>query len=94
MLRLGIPLIAGLSVAHGFVPPHPGPLAAIAQSSADTGRTLFYSLIVGLPVALIAGPFFGRFISQRVVVEAGAVADQLSGEVAAPASAVARASRC
>jgi len=84
LLRLGIPLIAGLSVAHGFVPPHPGPLAAIAQLSADTGRTLFYSLVVGLPVAMVSGPLFGRFISRRVQVEAGAMAEQLSGEVAAP----------
>ena len=90
MLRLAIPLIAGLSVSHGFVPPHPGPLAAIAQLGADTGRTLFYSLVVGLPVALVSGPFFGRFISRRVEVEAGAMADQLSpelsSEVAAPRS--------
>ncbi len=84
VLRLGIPLVAGLSVAHGFVPPHPGPLAAVAQLGADMGRTLFYSIVVGLPVAMLAGPFFGRFISRRVVVEAGAVADQLTGEVAAP----------
>jgi GntP family gluconate:H+ symporter len=83
MLRLAIPLVAGLSVAHGFVPPHPGPLAAIAQLSADTGRTLFYSLVVGLPVAMLSGPFFGRFVSQRVHVEAGGLANQLSGEVAA-----------
>ena len=84
VLRLGIPLIAGLSVAHGFVPPHPGPLAAIAQLGADTGRTLFYSLIIGLPVTMVSGPLFGRFISRRVRVETGAVAEQLSGEVAAP----------
>ena len=80
MLRLAIPLVAGLSVSHGFVPPHPGPLAAIAQLGADTGRTLFYSLVVGLPVALVSGPLFGRFISRRVRVDAGAMADQLSGE--------------
>ena len=84
MLRLAIPLIAGLSVSHGLVPPHPGPLAAIAQLGADTGRTLFYSLVIGLPVALASGPLFGRFISRRVDVSAGAMADQLSGEVAAP----------
>jgi gluconate:H+ symporter, GntP family len=81
MLRLAIPLVAGLSVAHGFVPPHPGPLAAIAQLGADTGRTLFYSLVVGLPVALVSGPLFGRFISRRVDVKAGAMADQLSPEL-------------
>jgi len=79
LLRLGIPLIAGLSAAHGLVPPHPGPLAAIERLGADTGRTLFYSLIVGLPVAMVSGPLFGRFISRRVHVDAGAVADQLSG---------------
>jgi gluconate:H+ symporter, GntP family len=83
LLRLAIPLIAGLSVSHGLVPPHPGPLAAIERLGADTGRTLFYSLIVGFPVALLAGPIFGRFISRRVHVDVGAVADQLSGEVAA-----------
>ena len=84
VLRLGIPLVAGLSVAHGFVPPHPGPLAAVAQLGADMGRTLFYSIVVGLPVALLAGPFFGRFISRRVVVDAGAVAGQLTADVSAP----------
>ena len=78
VLRLGIPVIAALSAAHGLVPPHPGPLAAIERLGADTGRTLFYSLIVGLPVAIVAGPVFGRFISRRVHVDAGAMADQLT----------------
>jgi gluconate:H+ symporter, GntP family len=84
MLRLGIPLIAGLSVSHGLVPPHPGPLAAIERLGADTGRTLFYSLIIGLPLAMAAGPMFGRFISRRVQVDIGGLADQLSTAVAAP----------
>jgi GntP family gluconate:H+ symporter len=79
LLRLGIPMVAGLSAAHGLVPPHPGPLAAIERLGADTGRTLFYSLIVGFPVAIVAGPLFGRFISRRVHVEPGAMADQLTG---------------
>jgi GntP family gluconate:H+ symporter len=83
LLHLGIPLVAGLSAAHGLVPPHPGPLAAIERLGADPGRTLFFSLIVGFPVAVIAGPFFGRFISHRVHVDAGAVADQFTGTSAA-----------
>lgn len=83
LLRLGIPLVAGLSAAHGLVPPHPGPLAAIERLGADTGRTLFYSLIVGLPVAMVSGPLFGRFISRRVTVAAGRVADELSADVSA-----------
>jgi GntP family gluconate:H+ symporter len=83
LVRLGIPLVAGLSVAHGLVPPHPGPLAAIAQLGADMGRALFYSLVVGLPVAMLCGPLFGRYISRRITVAAGAMAGQLSAEVAA-----------
>jgi GntP family gluconate:H+ symporter len=82
LLRLGIPLVAGLSVAHGLVPPHPGALAAVERLGADTGRTLFYSLVVGFPVAILSGTLFGRFISGRVHVEAGGMADQLTGSSA------------
>ena len=83
LLRLGIPMIAGLSVAHGLTPPHPGPLAAIERLGADTGRTLLYSIIVGIPVAIVAGPVFGRFISRRVHVEPGPMAEQLTGDTSA-----------
>ena len=53
LLTLGIPLVAGLSVAHGLVPPHPGPMVAIELLKADPGKTILYSLIVGLPTAVI-----------------------------------------
>ena len=76
VLLLGIPMLAGLAAAHGLVPPHPGPLAAIERLGADPGRTLFYSLIVSLPVAVIAGPIFGRFITKRVQIPLGPLADQ------------------
>lgn len=79
LLRVAIPLLAGLSVTHGLVPPHPGPLAAIERLGADPGRTLFYALIVAFPVAILSGPLFGRLISRRVHIDAGAMADQLSG---------------
>lgn len=78
LLRLGIPMAAGLSVAHGLVPPHPGPLAAIERLGADTGLTMLYSICLGLPITAIAGPVFGRFISRRVAVNPGAMAQQLS----------------
>lgn len=78
LLRLGLPMVAGLSVAHGLVPPHPGPLAAIERLGADPGLTLFYSLVVGLPVAILSGPVFGRFITRRVYAEPGAMADQFA----------------
>jgi GntP family gluconate:H+ symporter len=79
LLRVGIPLVAALSTVHGLVPPHPGPLAAIERLGADTGRTLFYALIVGFPLAVLAGPLFGALITRYVHAEPGAMADQLSG---------------
>ncbi|HEX7867261.1 MAG TPA: GntP family permease [Variovorax sp.] len=70
LIRIGIPLLAGLSVVHGLVPPHPGPLLAIGVFNADIGKTIFYGLLVGLPTAMIAGPIFGKFISKYVPGEA------------------------
>ncbi len=55
-VQLGIPLVCGLSVAHGFLPPHPAPIALIKLFGADTGLTLIYGLIVGGTALMIAGP--------------------------------------
>src|SRR3954454_5186878 len=66
VLRVGIPALAGLSVLHGFVPPHPGPLVAIANLKADLGLVLLFGLIVAIPTVIIAGPLFGSWISARV----------------------------
>lgn len=66
ILKIGIPLLAGLSVVHGLVPPHPGPLLAIGIYNADIGRTIFYGLLVGLPTAIVAGPLFGSLIARRI----------------------------
>lgn len=81
LLYLGIPLIAGLSVMHGLVPPHPGPMVAIGVFKADVGKTILYSLIVGIPTAIIAGPIFGTFISRRMTVAvSGGLAEQFGQE--------------
>jgi len=66
LVKIGIPLLAGLSVVHGLVPPHPGPLLAIGAFGADIGKTILYGLIVGLPTAIIAGPVYGAWIAKRV----------------------------
>ncbi|AXA66126.1 GntP family permease [Pseudomonas oryzihabitans] len=66
LVKLGIPLLAGLSAVHGLVPPHPGPLLAVGVFGADIGKTIFYGLLVGLPTAMIAGPLFGAWISKRI----------------------------
>src|SRR3954471_11274869 len=61
-----IPALAGLSVLHGLVPPHPGPLVAIAALHADLGRTLLFGLICAIPCVILAGPVFGSWISRRL----------------------------
>ncbi|WPP01808.1 GntP family permease [Pseudomonas sp. HR96] len=66
LVKVGIPLLAGLSVVHGLVPPHPGPLLAIGVFKADIGKTIFYGLIIALPTAIVAGPIFGNWISKRI----------------------------
>ncbi|MCL2732350.1 MAG: GntP family permease, partial [Actinomycetia bacterium] len=68
LVRIGIPALAGLSVMHGLVPPHPGPLAAIDAIHADLGTTLALGVLVALPTLAIAGPLFGRFASGWVDV--------------------------
>lgn len=69
LVKIAIPLLAGLSVVHGLVPPHPGPLLAISIFGADIGKTILYGLIVGLPTAIIAGPLFGSFIARYVITQ-------------------------
>jgi GntP family gluconate:H+ symporter len=78
LLVLGLPLVAGLSVTHSLVPPHPGPMAAIARLQADAGKTILYSLIIGLPAAVIAGPLVGTFIGRKVLVALGGMSEQLT----------------
>ena len=65
-LRLMLPALAGLSVVHALVPPHPGPLLAVDVLDASLGRTLLYGLIVGIPTAIIAGPLLARFTAPGV----------------------------
>jgi GntP family gluconate:H+ symporter len=66
ILRVGIPALAGLSILHGLIPPHPGPLVAVTALKADLGTTLLLGVIVAIPTAIIAGPLYGSFIAKRV----------------------------
>lgn len=68
LMRIAIPTLAGLSVMHGLVPPHPGPLAAIASLNANLGITLILGIIVAIPTVIIAGPVFSKFAAKWVDV--------------------------
>ncbi|MGV3465271.1 MAG: gluconate:H+ symporter [Heyndrickxia sp.] len=69
LLLIGLPAIAGLSIAHGLIPPHPGAIAAIGIYNANMGKVLLYSLIVAIPSAILAGPVFAKWISKRILPE-------------------------
>ncbi|WP_102926205.1 gluconate:H+ symporter [Streptomyces noursei] len=66
LMRIGIPALAGLSVMHGLIPPHPGPLAAIDAVKANLGVTLALGVVIAIPTAIIAGPLFSRYAARWV----------------------------
>ncbi|EFL31045.1 gluconate permease [Streptomyces viridochromogenes DSM 40736] len=70
LMRIGIPALAGLSVMHGLVPPHPGPLVAIDAVKADLGVTLALGVLVAIPTVIIAGPVFSKYAARWVDVPA------------------------
>jgi len=66
LLLVGLPMVAGLSVVHGLIPPHPAAMLAVQQYHADIGKTIAYGLIVGVPTAIVAGPLFALMINRYV----------------------------
>lgn len=61
---LGIPMLASLSVTHGYLPPHPSPTALVNTFHADMGMTLLLGMLVAVPAIILAGPVFSRFLKQ------------------------------
>ncbi|MFF0475741.1 gluconate:H+ symporter [Streptomyces sp. NPDC004284] len=70
LMRIGIPALAGLSVMHGLIPPHPGPLVAIDAVGANLGVTLALGLVVAVPTVIIAGPVFSKYAARWVDIQA------------------------
>jgi len=66
LLLVGLPMVAGLSVVHGLIPPHPAALLAVQAYHADIGKTIAYGLIVGVPTAIVAGPLFALLIHRTI----------------------------
>jgi GntP family gluconate:H+ symporter len=81
LMLVGIPALAGLSILHGLVPPHPGPLTAITLLKAPLGLTLIFGLIVAVPTLVVSGPLLAVAINRWVPVEAphpqGAAAEDM-----------------
>jgi GntP family gluconate:H+ symporter len=66
MIMVGLPMVAGLSVVHGLVPPHPAAMLAVHAYNADIGNTIFYAILVGIPTAMLAGPIFAKLIAPYI----------------------------
>ena len=64
VIYTAIPMLASLSVTHGFIPPHPSPVAIAAQLNANNGTVLLYGLLIAIPTVIIAGPFFARTLKK------------------------------
>ena len=62
LIYVGLPMLASLSVTHGFLPPHPAPTAIAGMFNADVGKTLLYGIIIAIPTIIVAGPLFTRTI--------------------------------
>ncbi|MGJ8715102.1 MAG: gluconate:H+ symporter [Maribacter stanieri] len=60
LLYVGLPMLASLSVTHGYLPPHPAPTALATMFNADIGKTLLYGIIVAIPAIIVAGPLLSR----------------------------------
>ena len=62
LIYVGLPMLASLSVTHGYLPPHPAPTGIAVMFNADIGKTLLYGIIVAIPAIVVAGPMFSRTI--------------------------------
>jgi len=64
LLYVGLPMMASLSVTHGFLPPHPAPTAIVQTFGADMGKTMLYGIIIAIPAILLAGPVFYKLVKK------------------------------
>jgi gluconate:H+ symporter, GntP family len=77
---LGVPVIAALASMHGMVPPHPGPLTAIATLKTSVAPTMLYGFIAAIPAIVLGGPVYARLIAPKMTVRPDqALLDQFTG---------------
>src|SRR5580698_6204084 len=76
VVYIGLPMLASLSVTHGFLPPHPAPAALVGLFHANMGKTLLYGMTIAIPAVILAGLVYSRTLK-------GIAASPLKGLVAA-----------
>ncbi|QIP84896.1 GntP family permease [Streptomyces sp. Tu 2975] len=68
IILYAMPLLAGLSMTHAFLPPHPGPVAAAGLFDVSLGWVILMGIVVGIP-AVIAAWGYAAWIGKRLFVE-------------------------
>ena len=63
---IGLPILAALSVTHGFLRPHPSPTGLVKQLNASMGTTLYYGILIGFPTVILAGLVFSRTLKDII----------------------------
>ncbi len=84
---IGLPMLAALSVTHGFVPPHPSPVALVTLFDADMGLTLIYGLIISIPAIILGGPIFSRTLKGIQAAPSGIFKPKETDHVQLPGTA-------
>ncbi|MBS9435305.1 gluconate transporter [Photorhabdus hainanensis] len=69
VVRLVIPLFAGVAAAAAFLLPGPVPMLLASQMNADFGWMILIGISAAIPGMLLAGPIFGSFISKYVTLD-------------------------
>ncbi|PTB95642.1 gluconate transporter [Marivirga lumbricoides] len=70
LLLYALPLLAGLAITHAFIPPTPGPIAVADIIGADLGWVILIGCVTGFPAVIIGGLYYGKYIGNRIYVEA------------------------
>jgi GntP family gluconate:H+ symporter len=84
LLMVGMPLVAGLMIPHGLLPPHPSPTAALMLFHADAGQTVLYGLLIAVPMAILSGPLFAAVIVRGRLLRAGGLDGSVAPLFSAP----------
>ncbi|WP_172651604.1 GntP family permease [Rhodococcus opacus] len=69
LVMYAMPMLAGLSMTHAFLPPHPGPVAAAGLLHVDMGWIIIMGLACGIPAWFVSGVVWGSWIGKRVIIE-------------------------
>lgn len=64
VMAYGLPLLAGLAIAHAFIPPTPGPVAVAEIIQADLAWVILAGLVTGVPALILAGPMFATVLER------------------------------